>query len=293
MSSEGVRGLDVYADLLFLINFSMDFLCLYLSVRLLHLKKSMPRMLLAAALGGAYSVAALFVQVSTGLSLVIDVAVCLGMCAVCAAGKGVSVGRLVLLGGTYFGISALMGGGMTAIYNLLGRADLPLGDVQEDGLSAWIFLVLATVAALVAAFGGRFFSKQTAKQVCTVQVQMDGARWELAGLCDSGNLLRDPISGTPVIVVDRAVWLSGMPKGLRTAIESGGREVTEAAHAKRVRLVPMKTAQGSGMAVALLPDEITIKEPNGKQRAVHALVAPAGQPIEGDFRAIVPATLLQ
>lgn len=285
--------MDVYVDLLFLINFSMDFLCMYLSVRLLHLKKSMPRMLLAAALGGAYSVAALFLELSAGLSLAVDVAVCLAMCAVCAAGKGIGVGRLALLGGTYFGVSALMGGGMTAIYNLLGRADLPLGDVQEDGLSAWAFLLLATAAALVAAFGGRFFERQTAKRLCTVQVEMEGARWELAGLCDSGNLLCDPISGTPVIVVDRAAWLDGMPSGLRAAIESDGRAVDAARDARRVRLVPMKTAQGSGMAVALLPDEIMIKEQNGKGRAVHALVAPAGQPIEGEYRAIVPATLLQ
>ncbi len=285
--------MDVYADLLFLINFSMDFLCLYLSVRLLHLKKSVWRMLIAAALGGVYSVAALFLQVSPWLSPVIDIGVCLGMCAVCAAGKGVSIWRLLLFGGTYFGISALMGGGMTAIYNLLGRADLPLTDMQEDGLSAWMFLALATVAALAAAFGGRLFGKQTAKQICSVQVQMDGARWELAGLCDSGNLLCDPISGTPVIVVDRDAWLDGMPGGLRRAIESGGREVDAAADARRVRLVPMQTAQGKGMAVALLPDEVMIKEQNGKQRAVHALVAPAGQPIEGDYRAIVPLTLLK
>lgn len=285
--------MDVYADLLFLINFSMDFLCLYLSVRLLHLKKSLPRMLIAAALGGVYSVAVLFLQVSPWLSPVIDIGVCLGMCAVCAAGKGVSPWRLLLFGGTYFGISALMGGGMTAIYNLLGRADLPLGDVQEDGLSAWMFLALATVAALAAAFGGRLFGKQTAKQICTVQVQMDGGCWELAGLCDSGNLLCDPISGTPVIVVDRDAWLDGMPGGLRRAIESGGREVDAAADAKRVRLVPMQTAQGKGMAVALLPDEVMICEQNGSRRAVHALVAPAGQPIEGEYRAIVPATLLR
>ena len=186
-----------------------------------------------------------------------------------------------------------MGGGMTAIYNLLGRADLPLGQVQEDGISAWLFLVLATVAALVAAFGGRLFSRQSARQTCTVQVHMSGAHWEMEGLCDSGNLLCDPISGTPVIVVDRSTWLSGMPPGLRMAVESGGREVRGGADARRVRLVPIHTAQGSGMEVALLPDAVMIKEQNGKERAVHALIAPAGQPITGEYCAIVPATLLQ
>lgn len=285
--------MDVYADLLFLINFSMDFLCLFLSVKLLHLRQVTWRMLLAAALGGVYSVLALFLEVSSLVALAIDVGACVAMCAVCVAGKGMRVPRLLLFCGTYFGISALMGGGMTAIYHLLSRADLPLGEVQSDGISAWIFLLLATLAALAAAFGGRMFSRQTAAKPCTVQVRMADREWELQGLCDSGNLLRDPISGTPVIVVDRACWLERMPAGLRRAIESEGRELSDGEGLHRVRIVPMQTAQGSGMAVALLPDEVLIKAQNGKARAVHALIAPAHSALTGDFQAIVPLTLLQ
>ena len=146
--------MDVYADLFFLINFSMDYLCLYLSVGLLHLRKSRWRMMLASALGGVYSVIALFVSAQPWLSLGLDLSVCFFMCALCAAGKGVRVERLLLLCGTYFGSSALMGGGMTALYNLLGRANLPLEQVQSDGISAWMFLGLASAAALIAAFGG-------------------------------------------------------------------------------------------------------------------------------------------
>lgn len=285
--------MDVYADLLFLINFSMDFLCLYLSVKLLHLPRVRWRMLLAAALGGVYSVIALFVSVGSWLSLALDVGVCLGMCAFCAAGKGVRFGRLLLLCGTYFGISALMGGGMTAIYHLLGRANLPLGEVQSDGISAWMFLALATAAALTAAFGGRLFSRQTAVRTCTLHVKLDDAIWEMTGLCDSGNLLCDPISGTPVIVADRQTWLSALPDALRRAVESEGRQGVSLSDGKRVRIVPMHTAQSSGMAVALLPDEILLTEPSGKTRAVHALIAPSGEPLQGEYRAVVPATLLQ
>ena len=285
--------MDVYADLLFLINFSMDFLCLYLSVKLLHLPRVRWRMLLAAALGGVYSVAALFLSVGSWFALAVDLGVCFGMCALCAAGKGVRFGRLLLLCGTYFGISALMGGGMTAIYSLLGRADLPLGEVESDGLSAWMFLALATIAALAAAFGGRLFSKQSAVRICTVCVKLDGATWEMQGLCDSGNLLCDPISGTPVIVADRQTWVGALPDALRRAVESEGRELDALAEGKRVRIVPMHTAQGSSMAVALLPDEILLAGEDGKVRTVHALIAPSGEPLQGDYRAVVPATLLQ
>lgn len=285
--------MDVYADLLFLVNFSMDFLCMFLSVKLLHMPRIRWRMLLSAAFGGVYSVLALFLSVGSWLSLALDVGVCIAMCAICAAGKGVRIGRLLLLCGTYFGISALMGGGMTAIYHLLGRANLPLGEVQSDGISAWMFLALATAAALLAAFGGRLFSRQSAVRTCTVCIRMDDVTWELEGLCDSGNLLCDPISGTPVIVADRQAWLSELPDALRRAVESEGRQLETLPEGKRVRIVPMHTAQGSSMAVALLPDEVLLRQKDGKERAVHALIAPSGQPLAEDYRAIVPATLLQ
>ena len=283
----------VYADLLFLINFSMDFLCMFLSVKLLHLRQHKGRMLPAAVVGGLYSVVSLLVSVRQWVALLLDVGMCFAMCALSAAGKGVRPGRLFLLCGTYFGISALMGGGMTALYNLLNKLDLPLGEVQGDGISAWMFLVLATAAALVAAFGSRLFSRQSAKRTCRVRVRLADAAWEFDGLCDSGNLLCDPISGTPVIVADRQAWLQRLPTELRCTVESAGRESDAGAYGKRIRIVPMQTAQGSTLAIALLPDEVLLEEPNGKRRAVHALIAPSGQPLEGDFCAIVPATLMQ
>ncbi len=285
--------LDVYVDLFFLINFSMDYLCLYLSIGLLHLRKSRWRMLLASALGGVYSVIALFASAQPWLSLGLDLAVCFFMCALCAAGKGVRVGRLLLLCGTYFGISALMGGGMTALYNLLGRADLPLDEVQSDGISAWMFLALASAAALIAAFGGRVLSKKSAIKTCRVRIRMQGVRCELEGLCDSGNLLCDPISGTPVIVADRQIWLAALPEGLRRAVESGGREMDALPERKRVRMVPMHTALGFDLAVALLPDEVLLDTGDGKARAVHALIAPSGEALGGEFGAVVPTALLR
>ena len=154
--------MDVYADLLFLINFSMDFLCLFLSVKLLHLRQVTWRMLLAAALGGVYSVLALFLEVSSLVALAIDVGACVGMCAVCVAGKGVRVPRLLLFCGTYFGISALMGGGMTAIYQM-EQLPLPIMILLHGGglyvayiltylLNGWLQNALVPILAFTGIF---------------------------------------------------------------------------------------------------------------------------------------------
>ena len=49
----------VYADILFFINFCIDFICLYLSAKLCACPAGIARTALASALGGLYAIAAL------------------------------------------------------------------------------------------------------------------------------------------------------------------------------------------------------------------------------------------
>lgn len=49
----------VYADILFFINFCIDFICLYLSAKLCACPAGIARTALGSALGGLYAVAAL------------------------------------------------------------------------------------------------------------------------------------------------------------------------------------------------------------------------------------------
>ena len=59
---------NVYVDLLFLIDFSMDFMCFYITSKILHRKISPIRTVLACILGGVYSVTVLFITTGKILS---------------------------------------------------------------------------------------------------------------------------------------------------------------------------------------------------------------------------------
>ena len=72
--------MTVYGDLLFLINVSMDFLCFYICCLLLRCPLPLFRTCVASALGGVYSVAALFIVASPLASFLLDVLCCAWMC---------------------------------------------------------------------------------------------------------------------------------------------------------------------------------------------------------------------
>ena len=113
--------LDVYADLFFLINFSMDYICLYITGKILKIKVTAAKYVISSVLGGLYSVIALFLNVGAILAFIIDILICIIMTAICFYHKGDKVKNIITSSLLYIGISMLIGGVMTAIFNLLNK----------------------------------------------------------------------------------------------------------------------------------------------------------------------------
>lgn len=280
---------EVYGDLFFMINMSMDYLCLHLSARLMHRKISVPRFLLAAAVGGVYSVVALLLSVPPLVAWSLDIALCILMCAVAFARKGEGI---LLISGVYVGVSMVLGGIMTALYNILNRAGV--GDelsLSEDGISAWMFAVLAAVSGILALRGGKFFRKSTEARPCRITAKMLGRTITAEGMCDSGNLVCDPIDGKPVIVIGKAIAerLVGSQNVKNMLSHNDISRITDDRLLRRLRLIPTQTATGSGMLVGFGADEILICPEGGRERRVDALLAI----MEGDSETVlVPNTLM-
>ena len=284
-------GGEVYGDILFLINFSMDLLCFYLTSRLLHHRINMPRAVVASLLGGAYAVAALLIDVGAGVAFVFDIAVCFFMCLLAFGGKRETrpaLSRLVLMFGVYVVVSMVVGGVMTALYNLLNRSGLPqkLPEVfsgEDDGVSTWMFVILAAVAGFLALWGGRLFRRSTAARPCDVRIVIGAREVCIRGMCDSGNLLRDPVSGKAVIAVDRGALGGILSAELLDRLSHGERGISEMLDdtseearrlLKKVRVIPTGTAIGKGLLVAISPDRMTVKPLDGEEHEVDALFAP-------------------
>jgi stage II sporulation protein GA (sporulation sigma-E factor processing peptidase) len=288
---------EVYADLLFLVNFSMDFLCFYLCARLLHRPLSLWRGMLASALGGIYAVAVLFLTVGKVPAFLLDMLVCVALCAVAMMGKRERWRSLLRLSALYLLVSVLLGGAMTLLYAQLNRIPGLVEKVEEDGLSAWLFFVLAILSAVLSVLWGRCFKRTTHKRVM-IMIEQGEPQVELEGLCDSGNLLRDPISGRPVVPVE-AARLSGLlpPLLLKAALSERISEAVEMLPpelARSVRLIPARTALGERMMLAIVPERMYVREVGQtEQRQVSALIAPTKLSERKDgIAALLPSELM-
>ena len=287
---------DVYIDLLFLINFSMDYLCIYICSKVLHRRMRLGRMVLAAALGGVYSALSLFLPISSAVSLALDCAVCLVMCAIVYSEKGRTLGSLLLATFLFIGISMMTGGCMTAIFNLLNKLNLPLDLVEADGISTYLFAALALVAGIISLKSGQIISRRAPIKECKLKLRFCGKDFELLGLADSGNLVRDPITGKPIIFVDRKTIEKELPLDFLDSFAEG--KLERDAPCKNLRIISIRTAAGSSIAVAAAPESISIEyeSKKGKINTAEppALISPTdiGKAAEG-YTAIIPAEIIK
>lgn len=283
----------VYIDIYFLINFSMDFLCLFLCAKLLSVPFFFGRALISAALGGLYAILALFLELTPLPSLLVDLSVCALLCAVAFFRRGQARGTLISTP-VFLAVSMLLGGVMTSLFYLLNRLELPLSDVEPDGLSAWGFAILAAISGLITYLSERFFRRRTAARRATITVSLLGRTVTLVGLCDSGNLLRDPLSGKSCIVVDADACRVLLPPLLCEAAKRGKTPPPELSRdlLARIRLIPTHTATGEALLIALRADEIQVctdKSPH----EVDALIALSSLKGRADgASALLPCELL-
>ena len=273
-------GEIVYVDLLFLINFSMDFLCFYITARLLNRHFGLIRCVAGAALGGAYSVIMIFFTMNVWLGLLSDLGVCALMCLVAFGCKDKSFYEFCLCTSSYFGVSACLGGFMTAIYSILNKLNIPFDQIgASDGISVWLFGLLAILSGLAAMMSGRFFKGATSSETVEVEIIYGGRRLSVRAFVDTGNMLTDPLSGRRVVIIDKSVARRILPEENIDIAVKGMVGMMKAEDMGKIRLIPMATAGGSAMLCAFDPEKIAIRVTGkkGKVREIetNALFAPA------------------
>ena len=247
---EGGSGMVIYLDAFMGLNFLVD-LCLLLGVnRLAGHPPGLSRAAAAAALGGGYAGACLV----PGLSFLAN-----------GLWRAVSLG---LMGWTAFGADKT-GWQRSVLFVLLSMA---LGGLAVSlDTSGGGVVVCAVVLALLCRMGLR----SRRRQFVNVTVTYDGRRAAVRALCDTGNSLRDPITGETVTVLSPEVgeWL-GIPAAVLR--DPAG------AMTPRIRLIPAKTVGGGGLLAALRCQQVQIGG-----RPAGTLVAFAREPFgDGEYQGL-------
>ena len=270
---------------------SMDLITLLITSSLLHRRVSRLRAILAAALGGLYASLALLLSLPPPLGFLGDICMGFLICLVAFYKRKTPFSRLIKDTALFVLSSMILGGVMTGVYSLLNRLHLPFEALEGDGLSVWTFALLTAVAGLATLQGGRLMGLSHKTKTVTLEVTLFGTTLTLCAMVDTGNLLKDPISGKSVIVAELEVLAPALPSALLAAYRKGNFAdlLSNSPPTLHLRPIPTRTAAGETLLFALAPDSLTVLQGRERLPSDH-LIAPA--PLSGSargFDAIFPA----
>ena len=254
--------MEVYLDLLMVLNFAVDLLLLVGTNRLaghpLGVRRAMP----AAVLGGIYGGVCL-VPGFAFLGNTLWRLVCLGLMGVLAFGANQNGLRRMVL---FVFLSMALGGIAVGLHQ-----------------GGFVSLVLSAGGVCFLCLVG-FRGKATGQQYVPVSIDHKGTRLNLTALVDTGNTLRDPVTGMEVLVVEDGVaWqLLGLtPEQVAHPIEA-------MANVPGLRLIPYRAVgQRAGLLLGMRPEKL---EMNGKERACVIAFAPQNLG-QGQYQALVGGML--
>ncbi len=184
---------ELYVDVLFLVNFMMDYILLLIVRKMLKCNATHGRICIGAAVGSLLTCITIILPIPYPVIKLILFHVFVNTCMI-QVGLKIKTIRLFLKAmiTLYIG-SFLLGGIMETV-----RPYVRVGS---------LFLVLAIAGYYLVLGIWKFISyMQRWNQFhCKVELYLGNERYEIKGLIDTGNGLRDPISGEPVSVLNHAV----------------------------------------------------------------------------------------
>ncbi len=265
----------LYADVLFAINFSMDFLALFITLKIMHKRLYKLRILLSALIGGTYSVIEMVIESkSLMFEICINVLVALIMCIICF--KESKIGRFIVSYAMFWGVSALMGGFMSLIFSIFNKIFYTYivnsKFINTNSYNGVRFIIVALISILASILVTRIFNSKRSIKNVKIEIEFENNLYSLNGLCDSGNLLSEPLSGKSVILLSCSSLLGG--------------EIKKQPEYK-MRYIPYSSVSANGILKGIIPKKIIINDSE-----VDAIIATTEERDFNGYEALVPASLV-
>jgi stage II sporulation protein GA (sporulation sigma-E factor processing peptidase) len=174
-------------------------------------------------------------------------------------------GRVVLY---FYFVAFTMGGAVLGLIYLMGSSSLT-GVFNNLPLSYLWLLIAVVAAAILGKYGVAFFKKSVLQDLLKVPmiIRIQGKELKVTGLVDTGNQLVDPLTGSPVVIVEYGILKRYLPSELQKIIDKSGEVdlsklteiIPEDGSRFFFRLIPFTTiGKRHGMLIGFRPDEIIV-----------------------------------
>ena len=259
--------IDVYADIVFLVNFGINAIVMALVNVLGRRSAKWWRIVLGGGVSALLYLVLLFSPFRGILNVFTSFVVLLPGLITCFGIKGWRH-FLVNFGLSYISAFAL-GGLIMVTTNLAGSDTLSTADFATIRATPLNLLVAVAVAFALVRFVRRYTADKAMdkKTFCQIGIEVEGKTAFLQALVDTGMTLTEPISQNPVIIAEMTAIADVLPEQIRELfaknqqddLEAIEKSFEEAGWQAKFRLIPFKAiGQQNGVMLGFRPSSVTI-----------------------------------
>jgi stage II sporulation protein GA (sporulation sigma-E factor processing peptidase) len=266
--------LEVYPDIIFILNFFIDFILLFLLKKVNRKSSKLLRLIAAAAIGGAASVV---VGIYPWMNVVIRILilnVAASILMVFIAFGRLKPADLLKQVIVFYLITYFAGGFMNSVYYYtdirlilvnLGKG-LSFSNISWKFVVIILLIMIPTILLSIRMF--RWY-RNNSPQTFEVELVLNDRRISTKGLVDTGNCLFDPIYKRPVMVVENLLMDELLSEEFRRELKEAKNYVQgnnfdtvnlnmENEHLLRLRFIPYQSIGKKGMMLGLILDKVLI-----------------------------------
>ena len=295
--------MTIYIDIVLIENLMMNFIILYATGIILKEKIKTIRLLLASLLGAIYSIISYMSIIKIYASFILKII--LSVLIVYIAFNPQTIKKLwkdiilfyltsFVFGGAAFALIYIVKPQEILMKNGLFLGTYPLKTVILGAIIS--FIIILSAFAIVK-------SKITKKDIfCDIEIGLNDKKIETTAMIDTGNMLKEPISNTPVIVVEHTLLYGSMPKEILNNVDDllggdfeGIPDEINKKYISKLKLIPFSSlGKQNGMLLGIKAEYVKIKNEDKEEKIDNIIIGIYNKSLtkRGEYRALMGIELL-
>lgn len=295
--------MTIYIDVVFIENLIMNYIILFATSIIIKIKVKHIRLILASSLGAIYSIIAYMSILEMYSSVILKII--LSVIIVYIAYNPQNVKNMWKYLVIFYMTSFVFGGAAFALIYIVKPQDILMKNGLFLGTYPLKTIILGTIVAFVVIVTSfKLVKSKISKKdmFCTIKININKVEIETKAMIDTGNLLKEPISNTPVIVVEHTLLYDCMPKEILNNLENilGGdfeniSEEVKNKYISKLKVIPFSSlGKQNGMLIGIKPEELTVINDENENKINNVIIGIYNKSLtkRGEYRALIGIELL-
>lgn len=291
--------ITIYIDIVFLENLIMNSIIIYATSIILKIKPKLIRVVTSSAIGSIYAIISYVTELSIYTSIISKGILAIVMVYIAFNPQNMkNMWKQLLI----FYLTSFVFGGV-ALYliyfikpqDVFIKNGIFVGDYALKAIFLGAIIAFIIIKISIKIIKTKINSKD---MFCKIRIKLNGKEIETKAMIDTGNLAKEPITNTPVVIVESSLLEKVLPKEILNSIDNilaGKLDGVKEEYISRLRCIPFSSlGKQNGMLLGIKADEIVVEKEEENKISKNVIIGVYERSLtkRGEYRALIGLELI-